>query len=85
MQTDLRTVSITPLRQTYNHIAERQGADGTDLHVGREVIARSKQKPHRQSSGKKGVDRQRQLYAGFAQVKKITDCSAFDIRPECHR
>ena len=27
MQIDLRTVSITPLRQTYNHIAERQGAD----------------------------------------------------------
>ena len=27
MQMDLRTVSITPLRQTYNHIAERQGAD----------------------------------------------------------
>ena len=27
MQIDLRTVSITPLRQTYNHIAERLGAD----------------------------------------------------------
>ena len=27
MQIDLRTVSIRPLRQTYNHIAERQGAD----------------------------------------------------------
>lgn len=27
MQIDLRTVSITPLRQTYQHIAERQGAD----------------------------------------------------------
>ena len=27
MQIDLRTVSITPLRLTYNHIAERQGAD----------------------------------------------------------
>ena len=27
MQSDLRTVSITPLRQTYNHIAERLGAD----------------------------------------------------------
>ena len=26
MQIDLRTVSITPLRQTYNHIAERLGA-----------------------------------------------------------
>jgi phenol hydroxylase P1 protein len=27
MQIDLRTVSITPLRQTYTHIAERLGAD----------------------------------------------------------
>ncbi len=27
MQIDLRTVSITPLRQTYNHIADRLGAD----------------------------------------------------------
>jgi len=27
MQIDLRTVSITPLRQTYQHIADRQGAD----------------------------------------------------------
>lgn len=27
MQIDLRTVSITPLRQTYNHIADRQGGD----------------------------------------------------------
>ncbi len=27
MQIDLRTVSITPLRQTYNHIAQRLGAD----------------------------------------------------------
>lgn len=27
MQIDLRTVSITPLRQTFTHIAERQGAD----------------------------------------------------------
>ncbi|HRM48075.1 MAG TPA: aromatic/alkene monooxygenase hydroxylase subunit beta [Alicycliphilus sp.] len=27
MQIDLRTVSITPLRQTYSHIAERLGAD----------------------------------------------------------
>lgn len=27
MQIDLRTVSITPLRQTYNHIAERLGTD----------------------------------------------------------
>lgn len=27
MQIDLRTVSITPLRQTYNHIAEYLGAD----------------------------------------------------------
>ncbi len=27
MQIDLRTVSITPLRQTYNHIARRLGAD----------------------------------------------------------
>ena len=27
MQIDLRTVSITPLRQTYNHIAARLGAD----------------------------------------------------------
>ena len=27
MQIDLRTVSITPLRQTYNHIAKRLGAD----------------------------------------------------------
>ena len=27
MQIDLRTVSITPLRQTYNHVAERLGAD----------------------------------------------------------
>ncbi len=27
MQIDLRTVSIEPLRQTYNHIAERLGAD----------------------------------------------------------
>lgn len=27
MQIDLRTVSITPLRQTYNNIAERLGAD----------------------------------------------------------
>ncbi len=29
MQIDLRTVSITPLRQTYNHIADRLGADKT--------------------------------------------------------
>ncbi len=27
MQIDLRTVGITPLRQTYQHIADRQGAD----------------------------------------------------------
>ncbi|QTD45376.1 aromatic/alkene monooxygenase hydroxylase subunit beta [Ottowia testudinis] len=27
MQIDLRTVSITPLRQTYQHIADRQGGD----------------------------------------------------------
>ena len=27
MQIDLRTVSITPLRQTFNHIADRLGAD----------------------------------------------------------
>jgi len=27
MQIDLRTVSITPLRQTFNHVAERLGAD----------------------------------------------------------
>ena len=27
MQIDLRTVSITPLRQTYNHIADRLGTD----------------------------------------------------------
>ena len=27
MQIDLRTVSITPLRQTFNNIAQRQGAD----------------------------------------------------------
>lgn len=29
MHIDLRTVSITPLRQTYSHIAERMGADKT--------------------------------------------------------
>lgn len=29
MHIDLRTVSIAPLRQTYNHIAERMGADKT--------------------------------------------------------
>ena len=27
MQIDLRTVSITPLRQTYNHVADRLGGD----------------------------------------------------------
>jgi len=64
--------------------AQRQRANRADFHVGRQVIARGKQKPDRQGGGEEGVDRQRKFDAGFGQREPFAHHRALDAVAKGH-